>query len=343
MNYVLFCLAKLYSLAIRIRLYAYRKGILKSYRLSVPVISIGNISVGGTGKTPLTIAIAEKLKAGNFAPAILSRGYKGSFKGDFAVAADAEGLHLSARESGDEPFMMARCLPGTPVIVGPDRVKAGQETINRRHPDCLLLDDGFQHVRLQRDLNILLLDATHRIDEDQLVPYGRLREPITAIHRADLIVLSHCNSSTERIPLEDYIRSLGNSQEIIRGDHIPSALMSLDTKTKHDLEWLKGKRTFAFCGIARPDLFHQMLLDLGCELMGFLSFSDHHRYRHRELSNLNQKARNLDCELFLTTEKDSVRLDAEILTLPAYFLAIRFGFLNNEAILEQRLLELFRK
>ncbi len=173
--------AWLYSLALRLRALLYRSGILKTHRLPRPVISIGNITVGGTGKTPVTAYIARFLLAQGYRVAVLSRGYGGSLEGQTCVVSDGATIMLSARECGDEPYLLASTVPGLMVVIGTDRYAAGQLAMQQLSPDIFLLDDGFQHLRLHRDLNILLLDFSRPFGNGLTLPAGILREPLSAV------------------------------------------------------------------------------------------------------------------------------------------------------------------
>lgn len=327
--------ARLYEIIVTARTNAYRLGLFTTHHLPVPVVSIGNITVGGTGKTPLTIAVSKKIIKLGVTPAILSRGYKGTFTGEYGFVADRAGIQLSANQAGDEPYMMAKRLPGTTITIGGNRVVSGRATIDYYHPDCLILDDGFQHLRLHRDLNLLLLDASRSLQTEYLLPRGRLREPISALQRADLIVLSHCEDPEQTYRATTSLRAFGVKGELVLGRHIPSVIRSLDGAIELPLSWLQAQPVCAFCGIAKPEAFSTLITSQGGVIKAFHTFPDHHRFTKRDYDALNRLASDTCCRAMLTTEKDAVRLDPRALRIPVYYLAITFGFIHNEEVLDR--------
>jgi tetraacyldisaccharide 4'-kinase len=272
-------LSGLYRLITGIRNRLYDTGNLPTRRADVPVVSIGNIEVGGTGKTPFTIALARKLAARGLKPVIVTRGYKGRLKGIVHVRPDHD-----FKDVGDEALFMAR-TSGVPVIKSPDRFMGAAYARKELNADLVLLDDGFQHRRCHRDLDIVLVAGD--ISQEELLPSGRLREPAEAIKRADIIVYTK-----------------GSAEGGITAELIPSSLLDGSGIT-HDLSLLKGKQVLAVCGIARPDHFARSLQRLGARVEAFV-FRDHYAYTSRDIGKI--KARAKDCDLIVTTEKDMVRL-----------------------------------
>lgn len=287
--------------------------IKKPGRLPAKVISIGNITLGGTGKTPAVIAVAEHAKALGLNPCILTRGYKGKVKGPCFVSKGKQIL-LTTEQAGDEAFLMAEKLNGVPVVIGKKRYLAGKfalENLNRHKkeaeaPALFILDDGFQHIALHRDMDVLLLDATNPFGNERLFPEGRLREPLKAIGRADIIVLTKVDmAETASI---DYamriIRRFSPDALIFTASHKPTTLITLSGESE-SLETLKDKKIYVFSGIANPSYFKAVLRSNGAEIVRFKKFRDHHKYSQREIDKIIKSADGLK---IITTEKDLVKL-----------------------------------
>jgi tetraacyldisaccharide 4'-kinase len=295
-------LSLVYGAGVRLRLSLYSAGILKTRRLPCAVISVGNITTGGTGKTPVTMHIAGLLKKRGRRVAILSRGYKRRSKG-VCVVSDGKDILLDPLQAGDEPYLMARRLPGVPVVVGEDRVKAGEYLIKRFSPECIVLDDGFQHVRLSRDLNILLVDSKTGLGNDRLLPGGILREPSGGIARADLILVKDTGlkAGTEQ-------RLKGFNLPLLRFHYSVTNAFQLMRKRRLAPDRLKGKKVFALAGVANPQSFLETLEELGVSITGKLLYRDHHSYSKADIDNI--KAASVGAELIITTEKDGVKLES---------------------------------
>ncbi len=294
-------LSLLYKAGISLRLSLYRAGLLKAHRLTRPVISIGNITAGGAGKTPMTIHIAELLRKKGRSVAILSRGYKRSSKG-VKVVSDKDQLLLGPAEAGDEPYLMARRLKGVPVIVGEDRVKAGEYATGRFSPEVILLDDGFQHIRLYRDLNILLVDSKTAFGNNRLLPAGLLREPISAIGRADLIMVKG-----DKLKADDEERLKGFGLETLGFHYKVTGASRLKTNKRLGPDELKGLKVFALAGVANPTAFLDTLEELGASITGKRMYRDHHSYSEADFDSIKSAAAG--AELLVTTEKDAVKLE----------------------------------
>lgn len=289
----------LYDILLRIRALLYQYGVFKSYRLSCPVISVGNLTVGGTGKTPVTIWIARYLQQQGLRVAVLSRGYGGTLKGEVAVVSDGRTVFLTPEACGDEPYLMARTLPGLLVVVGADRYRAGLLALERLHPDILLLDDGFQHLRLQRGLDILLLDSRRPFGNGWTLPLGLLREPRTALKRADLVVYTrHQPGQSEvdpGVPSCSCSHQLTTFNRLTDGKELPIAAF-------------QQARVAAFCGIADPEAFFEGLRSQGMSLVATLALPDHEPYRGDGLRRLDGFATQQNTDWLVTTEKDGVKL-----------------------------------
>jgi tetraacyldisaccharide 4'-kinase len=319
--------AKLYELVVRARIVAYERGLLKTYRLRAPVISVGNLTVGGTGKTPCVAFIARALRDAGYTTAILSRGYRRSSTGRVEVSNERQIL-CSPQESGDEPYLLAQSCPGVRVVVDEDRYAAGQWLEQRAPISVFLLDDAFQHLRLARDLNLLLVDATEPFAEAKMVPFGRLREPLAGLRRADAVVATRSDRAFDRALLVKTIESYTRPNTPIFFAH-------------HEMAWLRGltgtrviplaefakKSVAAVSGIAKPDRFSEDLQKAGMRIVLRRDFEDHHRYTAKEFVEIVDDARSAMAEAVIVTEKDAANLPAGAIQrspLPLYAAQIEF-------------------
>jgi tetraacyldisaccharide 4'-kinase len=302
--YPLYLLSLPYGGAVRARSFLYSLGLLKTKKLSCPVISIGNITVGGTGKTPLVMALAKGLMSRGIFVAILSRGYKGK-KTSEPVVSDGKTILLSPEESGDEPFLMAKTCQGIPVLVGKDRFASGRIALQRFDVKGLLLDDGYQHLPLYRDINILLIDSHMGFGDDTLLPRGILREPLSHLRRANLFLLTKVEDPKDCQPLEKKIHEIHPSGQVFHSHYEAMSLVS-PMENEEELGSLKGKKILALCGIADPDSFSSILKKCGMEIIAEAIFPDHHLYTAKDLSFIEEKGKKADC--IVTTEKDMVKL-----------------------------------
>lgn len=289
----------LYGLLLQVRALLYRYGIFKSSRLSCPIISVGNLTVGGTGKTPITIWIARYLLQQGLRVAVLSRGYGGTLQGGVAVVSDGRSIFLSPDICGDEPCLMAHTLPELMVVVGANRYQAGLLALEQLQPDVLLLDDGFQHLRLQRDLNILLLDSSRPFGNGWTLPLGLLREPRSALRRADLVVFTRHQPGQQVVdPGVPYCWS----------SHQLTTFRRLVGRSELPVAGLQQARVAAFCGIADPHAFFEGLQGLGITLVATLALPDHEPYGGEGLRRLECFATACNADWLVTTEKDGVKL-----------------------------------
>jgi tetraacyldisaccharide 4'-kinase len=340
-------------------------------RLSHKVISIGNLTLGGTGKTPATIALAEEAKKRGFKPCILTRGYKGRAKGPCFVSR-GEGPLLDEYQAGDEALLMAKKLKGIPIVKGKDRYEAGMfaiQNLKSQIPDLksilFILDDGFQHWGLSRDRDILLIDSINPFGNRRLLPLGSLREPISAIKRADIIVMTKVpgdqqsafsNQKSVDTPspshpprgcgmgrgerrqrsgvkaLSEEIRRYNTRASIFSTEHRPSAFVTTKGETL-PLKWAKGKSFFGFCGIGNPISFKETLLSVDIELTGFKTFRDHYRYNQDDIQLITKDAKKCGAEWIVTTEKDIMRLEG--LEVPENLISLGIEFYIDEGFYEE--------
>lgn len=312
---VLQAAARLFEGLIRLRSWCYRKGLLKIHRLPCSVISIGNITSGGTGKTPMTLHVAKLLRQSGLRVVIISRGYKGEAEKTGGVVSDGKNLCMTAQAAGDEPFMMARFLGDVPVLVGKNRVNSCRLAISRFSPDIILLDDGFQHRRLHRDIDIVLLDSARPFGNGFMLPRGSLREAPDALSRASAIVFTRWRDDLPG-PASLLPASAG-SKPVFFSRHIPyihdvtGPSPAGHGQKNEDLSLLKNARVFAFSAIADNGDFHRVLTNLGCRITGTAEFGDHHAYSPGEIDDIKRKAKTGGAEFLVTTQKDFPKLPQE--------------------------------
>jgi tetraacyldisaccharide 4'-kinase len=309
----------------------YACGVLKSHRLGCPVVSVGNLTVGGTGKTPaVELAVRTLIELGH-RPAVVSRGYGRRTHG-IQIVADAASIRLDAEEGGDEPFLLARRLPGVPVVVGSHRYEAGRHAIARFGVTAIVLDDGFQHRTLAKDVEIVMARARAPWGNGRLLPGGPLREPLSALARAALIVVTGARGPDDVAEVADAARRHAPGTPVLAARHVPTECWEVGSMKEHPLGSLLGKRLFAFAGIGSPDGFRKTLEETGVSEAGFARFADHHWYTREELRDLDAAAAARGADGLVTTEKDWVRLRRLPVTKrPIYALGVRLVLLSGEA------------
>ena len=315
-----------YSIAVRLRNSLYSNGWLKVHRADAVVISIGNITTGGTGKTPLVIWLCKEIisdsrfQISNCQCAILTRGYK-------SRAQETENYR-------DEPAILAESCPGVKVIVNPDRVAGAGEAISKFGANTLIMDDGFQHRRLVRDLDIVAIDATRPFGYGKMLPAGLLREPLASLKRADAAVITRCDQITEAelSEIERKLEAINPNMIIARSIHAPAYVRSMDNK-EISLEHIKNNKIFAFCGIGNPDAFFNTIKQLGANLLGSKVYNDHHHYTDSCLAGIYEQSTYLKADLILTTQKDCTkitRLAPVQKDIPLAYIGIEIKFLAGE-------------
>lgn len=333
----LYLLSILYGVVVRTKIFFYSVGLCRPASLPRPVICVGNITVGGTGKTPLVMALAKRLMDRGIPVAILSRGYRGKPAAGPLVS-NGQALFLSPEESGDEPFLMAKILKGIPVFVGKDRFINGQMALQRFAVRGLLLDDGYQHLQLHRDLNILLIDSQIGFGDYHLLPRGILREPLAHLRRADLFVLTKVENPETSQPLKAILHHIHPSSSIFHSHYEPQGLIGPEGEWE-EIHSLKGKKVLALSGIANPDYFSFLLSKCGMEVVTQRIFPDHHRFTAKDLASIEEKSRGVDW--IVTTEKDMVKLKKlKIDHLPFRSLRIEMKIWEEEDFYK-RVMEIF--
>jgi tetraacyldisaccharide 4'-kinase len=303
--------AWLYRAGLAAREAAYARGLLARGRLACPVVSVGNLTVGGTGKTPVVEQVARWLQEDGWRVAVVSRGYgRQGARGSVDVVSDGRALRADARRGGDEPLLLARRLSGVPVVVGADRLAAGHLAVGRFAPDVIVLDDGFQQRRLLKDVEIVCLDARAPWGPGGLLPRGTLREPPAALARAHLVVLTHAAPGADLGRLRAAVRARTGDVPCLAADLEPAGLEELDGAISHPVEALRGRAVLAVAGIAVPEGLVDTLVRCGAVVRDLVAFPDHHAYREGDLRAVQRRAARVGAELVVTTEKDAVRLGA---------------------------------
>ena len=343
---VLFCLSKVFLVGVKGRRWLYEARIIRDHPLGVQVITVGNLTVGGTGKTPVVEKFARVLQDHGRKVAILSRGYRSKpppllqrlrakllFQDDTTpprVVSDAKNLLLNSEDAGDEPYMLASNLKDVVVLVDKDRVKSGRYAIEKFGCDTLLLDDGFQYWKLAgRRRDIVLIDAQLPFGNEQLLPRGTLREPVQHLKRADTIFITKSNGDTAA--LRARIRKHNPQAGIIECVHWPLYFQDVFSPDQREqIGWLKGRKIATLSGIAQPESFENSLADQGAELVYTKRFADHHRFNQQELLNTINRAKKRRAEVIITTQKDAVRFPKlDRVDLPIYYMRVEIKILSG--------------
>ena len=314
-------LLPLYSSAVRLRNSLYNWGLLPQQSASVPVISIGNLSVGGTGKTPLVQRTAELLVEMGHNPVILSRGYGGRENRSPVLLGKNE--QADPRLVGDEAVFLATRLPRIPVVVCRDRSQAAEWASSTLRSDCFLLDDGFQHRKMQRDLDVVLIDLTNPFSNGHLLPVGRLREPLKALRRADVIVLSRVELATNAKEVGQQVQRWNPHAPVLHLRYEVGGLYSVSQGRHLNPQEMRGVRGVLFAGIGNPTYFKQTADRSGISVARFLPYRDHYQFTWRDIRNLLSSLREAKADCLITTEKDAIRLQhLPVENLPLYYLRI---------------------
>ena len=302
----------LYAAVVALRGKLYDAGWLAVSRLPGAVISVGNLTVGGSGKSPMTALIAETLSRRGRRPGIVSRGYGGSYAGPAAIVSEGSGPLLDAAAVGDEPVMLARQLPGVPIVVSRRRVDGGRLAMERFGCRSLVLDDGYQHRALARDLDLLLLDGPEPFGDGRMLPAGRLREPVAAMARAGALVITRADraSSESLEAIRRAARAHCPTAPVYHATYALAGLVNHAGREAGSLDRLRGARAVCFAGIARPERFFQDVASSGATVADSFPFPDHHPYTAAQLDEIARAAARCSADLVLTTEKDLARLSA---------------------------------
>ena len=348
LRFLLIPLSWLYAAIISIRNRLYTLGLFKVRTLPCRVISVGNIVVGGTGKTPAVIALAKHLQTEKVRVAILLRGYKRQSREKVTIVSDGERVCASLKESGDEAYMLAKHLSGIPIIVSRQRYQAGQVALERFDVEVLLLDDGFQHRQLARDVDILTVPVQSVVglqaapeypfagrcslkrmsfkDRERLLPAGALREPPTALRRADVILLTHTDTDDMLRDAKAALRQLAPNALILESVHQPVHFYPLASfkAPRRGAMSIAGKRVLAVCGIGNPDAFATTLMQCSAESVELLAYPDHHVYTEADFVRIDTVFQAAQADLIVTTQKDEQKLEAFVgdRNLPIFVLEV---------------------
>jgi tetraacyldisaccharide 4'-kinase len=350
-------LAFFYEGIMRLRLWAYENRYLPWENVGCLVVSVGNLTVGGTGKTPVVEKISKTLNKAGRRVAILSRGYKSKPKPWMErmvqkyihgqediprVVSDGRSLLLDSERGGDEPFMLASNLRGVPVIVDKNRIKSALYGIKHFGIDTVVLDDGFQYMSIKERINIALVDREAPFGNRSMLPRGTLREPKDHLKRADVIFITKCNGE-DLTELKAEIRKYNKHAEILECKHHPLYIEEISTGERKDLSFLKGMRVGSVCGIAVPESFEGGLKRMGAEIVYSRYYADHHRFNKEEIDNAIERTHARAGEILMTTEKDAVRFPrVQRNDIPIYFLRMEIDLLNSQETLEDCILRICR-
>jgi tetraacyldisaccharide 4'-kinase len=333
----------IYGFGLSLKLLFYKAGIYQKRRLACKVISLGNITLGGTGKTPTARTVATMLKEMGYKVAVLNRGYRAHWDKPVGVVSDGKTIYMTAYEAGDEAYLLAKQLPGIPVVIGKDRAISGEYVAKNMNVDVIIMDDGYQHWQLARDLDIVLIDTLTMFGNSCLLPRGTLREPLSHLDRADVFLLTKVDQSPDFS--KKYVRgklSKNNPDApVFESIHLPRYLIEIADWDKGDksnqlaVEALRGKVAIAFSAIGNPSSFEHTLVDLGVDLIDVIRYPDHHDYSMLELRHIMERAGANKAEAIIITEKDAVKIPQEFIALerscPLYILCIEVEITQGEA------------
>jgi tetraacyldisaccharide 4'-kinase len=329
-----------YGWATHCRNTLYDRGWLSQRRLSCRVVSIGNLTVGGTGKTPVTIAVTDALLAAGHRVAVLSRGYRRRSHAPRVLVSDGRNILVGPDEAGDEPFLIARRCPRAVVAVGSDRYELGRWVLAQCSIDCVVLDDGFQHRALYRDVDLLLLDATDAHGLQSLVPAGRLREPLSAAARATALLVTRVEASADAQPIVALIQqALGREVKPILVRFTPQGFVDAHNGTGVPLDTLTGQRVVIFSGIGNAGAFRTSVLRQGLIVVDEVVFPDHHAYTTSDVNRVRGRAEGVGAPVLVTTEKDAVKLQTlPPLSMPVWAMRVDTQILEGEDRLKHLLI-----
>lgn len=332
----------LYEIGVRIKLSCYTKGLLARTKLNCCVISIGNITVGGTGKTPTAQKVAVMIQKMGYRVVILNRGYRSHWQESIGVVSDGKKIYMTAYEAGDEAYLMAKTLPGIPVVIGKERAVTGKFAVEKLDAEVIILDDGYQHWQLDRDLDVVLVDTLNMFGNGSILPRGTLREPLENLDRAGLFLLTKCDqsSSISRDTLCDTLHKYAPTAPIIESMHKPCNFVEIADWYKNDmtqalpLDALKGQSVMAFSAIGNPASFEQTLTTEGLKIEEAIRYPDHHDYGMVEMQYIMDRAVNKGVKALVTTGKDAVKIPTEFIYLhrevPLYILNMEIQLTSGE-------------
>lgn len=322
----------LYEFGVSCKLAMYNSGIMHKEKLPCCVISIGNITVGGTGKTPTAQKMAGIVKAMGYRVVILNRGYRSHWGKEIGVVSNGEKIFMTAYEAGDEAYLMAKTLPGIPVIIGKNRAVTGRYAVEKMNAEVIIMDDGYQHWQLERDLDVVLVDTLNMFGNGCVLPRGTLREPLENLSRGNIFLLTKTDQSSKlsRIQLRNTIAKYNAGAPVVESIHHPKNFVEIADWYKgisnnyRDLEELRGKNVMVFSAIGNPSSFEQTLSSIGLNILEAVRYPDHHDYGMLEMQYINERASSLNAVAMVATAKDAVKIPTEFIysdrEIPLYIL-----------------------
>lgn len=341
LRFFLRLMSGLYAFAVDIKLNLYRLGILKQHRLPCRVISLGNITVGGTGKTPTAQRLAALIRDMGYKVVILNRGYRAAWRGDVGLVSDGQKIYMTAAEAGDEAYLLAKSLPGVPVVIGSERAQTGQYAVKKLQAEVIILDDAYQHWQLARDLDIVLIDASNQFGNNFLLPRGTLREPLKNLNRANAFLLTKVDQSSDSVRdnIRETLTNYNDKAIIVESIHRPRCFTEIEQWYKGarctdiPLDDIRNKKVVAISAIGNPLSFEQTIAGLGAQVIDSVRFPDHHNYTMVEMQWAMERAVEQNAFALVTTEKDAVKIPSEFVhlarPLPVYVLGIEVRFLDG--------------
>ena len=322
----------LYEYGVRLKLAMYDMGIKKKEKLDCCVISIGNITVGGTGKTPTAQKMADLIKRMGYRVVILNRGYRSHWDKEIGVVSDGNKIFMTAYEAGDEAYLMAKTLPGIPVVIGKNRAITGKYAVEKLNAEVIIMDDGYQHWHLERDLDVVLVDTLNMFGNGCVLPRGMLREPLENLNRGDLFLLTKTDQSSvlSRMQLRKTIERYNAKAPVVESVHHPKNFVEIAdwykgiTQNHMDLSELEGKDVMVFSAIGNPSSFEQTLSSIGLNIKEAVRYPDHHDYGMLEMQYILERASSHKAVAMITTSKDAVKIPTEFIyssrEIPLYIL-----------------------
>lgn len=341
----------IYGLGVRIKLYLYKYGVLEQHKLDCQVISLGNITVGGTGKTPTAQRLATIIRDMGYRVVILNRGYRAGWDGQVGLVSDGNKIYMTVTEAGDEAYLLAKSLPGIPVVIGKNRIITGEYAVKQLKAEVIILDDGYQHWQLARDLDIVLIDALNMFGNNFLLPRGTLREPLSNLARAQAFLLTKVDQSKDdaRDVIHNTLARYNEKALVVESIHQPKCFVEIEEWykglriTNVALETIRNQKVMALSAIGNPSSFEQTILDIGVAEVCGVRYADHHDYTMAEMQEIMQRGVEENAYALITTEKDAVKIPAEFIhsdrQLPLYVLSIEVHFTEGY----EDLMELIKK
>lgn len=339
---VFYVFSLIYGQLVNLKLSMYHIGWFKKERLTCFVISLGNVTVGGTGKTPTAQHLAREIRDMGYRVAILNRGYRAKWRGAVGIVSDGHALKMDAETAGDEAFMLAKHLPNVPVLIGPERAVTGRYAIEHFGAQVAILDDGYQHWQLERDMDILLVDAVNVFGNGYLLPRGTLREPLSHIDRADVCLMTKVDQAAPGAIeyIWETFRSYNQDGLILESIHQPRQFVRLADWYEDiaaggvPVTELKGKKVLAVSAIGNPASFEQTLADLGIEIVESMRYPDHHDYGEKDMAEVLYRAETLGVEAIIITEKDAVKVPGDVVRakwrIPMYVISVEVTFQKGQ-------------